>query len=182
MGLTFCTFPTTVKGAPQVAFTEGVFIDYRALDRANITPIYEFGYGLSYTTFSYSNLQVKTVLGMNGTYTPTTGSTPPAPTYGTVSNNTADYQFPSNLTYVSILHLPLPEQHDPLKPPQIQAIMETTATSLPTPRMALPNFCFQQVALQAVIRNCTTFCMRSLLQSPIPVALRARKCHSFTSH
>ena len=92
--------PNNGEGAPQVAFTEGVFIDYRALDRANVTPVYEFGYGLSYTTFSYSNLQVKTVLGMNGTYTPTTGSTPPAPTYGTISNNTADYQFPSNLTYV----------------------------------------------------------------------------------
>ena len=92
--------PNEGTGAPQVNFTEGVFIDYRALDRANITPIYEFGYGLSYTTFSYSNLQVSTVLGLNSTYTPTTGSTPAAPTYGTITNNTTDYQFPSNLTYV----------------------------------------------------------------------------------
>ena len=92
--------PNEGTGAPQVNFTEGVFIDYRALDRANITPIYEFGFGLSYTTFSYSNLQVTRILGLNSTYTPTTGSTPAAPTYGTISNNTADYQFPSNLTYV----------------------------------------------------------------------------------
>ena len=92
--------PNNGKAAPQIAFTEGVFIDYRALDRAGVTPVYEFGYGLSYTTFSYSNLQVKTVLGMNGTYTPITGSTPPAPTYGTIANNTADYQFPSNLSFV----------------------------------------------------------------------------------
>ena len=92
--------PNEGTGAPQVNFTEGVFIDYRAVDRANITPLYEFGYGLSYTTFSYSNLQVTTVLGLNSTYTPTTGSTPAAPTYGTITNNTADYQFPSNLTFV----------------------------------------------------------------------------------
>ena len=92
--------PNEGTGAPQVNFTEGVFLDYRALDRANITPVYEFGFGLSYTTFSYSNLQVTRVLGLNSTYTPTTGSTPPAPTYGTITNNTADYQFPSNLTYV----------------------------------------------------------------------------------
>ena len=92
--------PNEGTGAPQVNFTEGVFIDYRALDRANITPVYEFGYGLSYTTFSYSSLQVTRVLGLNSTYTPTTGSTSAAPTYGTIANNTAGYQFPSNLTYV----------------------------------------------------------------------------------
>ena len=92
--------PNNGKAAPQVAFTEGVFIDYRAFDRANITPVYEFGYGLSYTTFSYSNLQVTRKLGLNSTYTPTAGSTSPAPTYGTIANNTADYQFPSNLTFV----------------------------------------------------------------------------------
>lgn len=93
--------PNNGDAAPQVAFTEGVFIDYRALDRANITPIYEFGFGLSYTNFSYSNLQVKrTMVGLNGTYTPTTGFTSQAPTYGSVSNNTSDYLFPSNITQI----------------------------------------------------------------------------------
>jgi beta-glucosidase len=43
---------------PQDNFTEGVFIDYRAFDKANITPRYEFGFGLSYTNFTYSNLQI----------------------------------------------------------------------------------------------------------------------------
>ena len=38
-------------------YTEGLFIDYRHFDQAGITPRYEFGYGLSYTTFSYSNLK-----------------------------------------------------------------------------------------------------------------------------
>ncbi|WYZ43510.1 hypothetical protein EsH8_VI_001209 [Colletotrichum jinshuiense] len=35
----------------QSNFTEGLFIDYRHFDAKNITPLYEFGYGLSYTTF-----------------------------------------------------------------------------------------------------------------------------------
>lgn len=43
---------------PQCGFTEGVYIDYRAFDQRNITPRYEFGFGLSYTEFEYSSLSV----------------------------------------------------------------------------------------------------------------------------
>lgn len=90
--------PNNGDNAPQIDFNEGIFIDYRAFDRKNITPIYEFGFGLSYTTFEFSNLVVEshTV----GDYTPTTGETPPAPTYGTISNNTSEYVVPANFSRV----------------------------------------------------------------------------------
>lgn len=51
---------------PSDNFTEGLFIDYRAFDKEGIEPQYEFGYGLSYTTFSYAALSA-TFVGGNDT-------------------------------------------------------------------------------------------------------------------
>jgi beta-glucosidase len=90
--------PTAGHDSPQDNFEEGVFIDYRAFDKKNITPTYEFGFGLSYTTFSYSGLRVDKITA--GEYTPTTGMTKAAPTLGNFNTNSADYQLPANFTYI----------------------------------------------------------------------------------
>ncbi|PNS14413.1 Beta-glucosidase 1 [Sphaceloma murrayae] len=87
---------TINQDVPQVQFEEGVFIDYRAFDRGNITPVYEFGFGGSYTTFSYTNLSITDVGA--GPYTPTTGQTPAAPTYGSINNDSSAYLFPANFS------------------------------------------------------------------------------------
>ena len=99
--------PNNGSAAPQIAFTEGSFIDYRSLDQRNIDPVYEFGYGLSYTNFSYSSLQIIRAMGYNSSrYTPTSGYTPPAPVYGNSSTNPADYQVPANITPVPLYIYP----------------------------------------------------------------------------
>ncbi|MCJ1264141.1 hypothetical protein MMC22_004012 [Lobaria immixta] len=96
--------PNEGTGAPQVNFTEGNFIDYRAFDNADITPVYEFGYGLSYTTFAYSDLKISKIIA--GNYTPTTGRTAAAPVLGAAGNNTADYLFPANFSAVPLYIYP----------------------------------------------------------------------------
>jgi beta-glucosidase len=50
---------------PQSDFSEGVFIDYKLFDQKNITPRYEFGFGLTYTTFEYSDLVINKLDGVS---------------------------------------------------------------------------------------------------------------------
>ncbi|KAK7048699.1 glycoside hydrolase family 3 protein [Favolaschia claudopus] len=50
------TSPTPILTIP---YSEGLFIDYRHFDAAGIAPRFEFGFGLSYTTFQYSGLSIR---------------------------------------------------------------------------------------------------------------------------
>jgi beta-glucosidase len=62
------TFPKRLEDNPafinypgetgQVHYGEGLFVGYRYYDKKKIEPLFPFGYGLSYTTFAYSNLSL----------------------------------------------------------------------------------------------------------------------------
>lgn len=71
--------PSLPKGEyalyPQSDFSEQLLIDYRYFDAHNITPRFEFGFGLTYTTFRYSRLSITQQPGISETYLP-----PSAPT------------------------------------------------------------------------------------------------------
>jgi beta-glucosidase len=51
--------PAQYPGVDGVAhYSEGVFVGYRHYDEKTIEPLFPFGFGLSYTTFAFSNLKL----------------------------------------------------------------------------------------------------------------------------
>ncbi|NVO18530.1 MAG: glycoside hydrolase family 3 C-terminal domain-containing protein [Bacteroidetes bacterium] len=50
----------------QAPYSEGIFVGYRYLDKNNLEPTFPFGFGLSYTTFSYSDMNIVAL--ENGNY------------------------------------------------------------------------------------------------------------------
>lgn len=53
-------FERTLPEHPEIVYQEGIFLGYRWYDNQKLAVRFPFGHGLSYTTFVYSDLQVKT--------------------------------------------------------------------------------------------------------------------------
>jgi beta-glucosidase len=52
-------YPTAATmGIAQAHYSEGLLMGYRSYDARNLAPLFPFGFGLSYTTFTYANLTI----------------------------------------------------------------------------------------------------------------------------
>jgi beta-glucosidase len=52
-------YDSPTRAVFDVKYEEGIFVGHRHCDRTGRTPLFPFGFGLSYTTFEYSGLRVK---------------------------------------------------------------------------------------------------------------------------
>jgi beta-glucosidase len=50
----------------KVDYAEGIYVGYRYYDTKNVEPQFPFGFGLSYTSFEYSDLRISPAKGSNG--------------------------------------------------------------------------------------------------------------------
>src|ERR1700751_5793873 len=53
------TFPNPVNQHPDaIPYSEEIFVGYRGYEKNHIQPLFPFGFGLSYTSFAFSNLKI----------------------------------------------------------------------------------------------------------------------------
>lgn len=92
--------------SPQQDFTEGLYLDYRHFDKESIRPRYEFGYGMSYTTYSYSKIRVT----QTGRRTPLPAPRPRAqltpPSYNSAIPDPKEALYPPGFTKVNRMIYP----------------------------------------------------------------------------
>ncbi|KAK3290432.1 glycoside hydrolase superfamily [Chaetomium fimeti] len=114
-------YGTSVVSGGEDDFSEGLFVDYRHFDNADIEPRYEFGFGLSYTEFTYEELSVTSTV----TAGPASGETIPggaADLWETVATVTASVTNSGEVegAEVAQLYITLPADTPSTPPKQLR--------------------------------------------------------------
>ncbi|KAI1907529.1 hypothetical protein LOZ61_006076 [Ophidiomyces ophidiicola] len=86
---------------PQKDFSHGLYTDYRYFDRHNITPRYEFGFGLSYTSFNFSDLTITPLQNKTALPSPRPESDVSPPSYDNQIPSVRDSLFPNKFRRLS---------------------------------------------------------------------------------
>ncbi|KAK4234123.1 glycoside hydrolase [Achaetomium macrosporum] len=116
---------------PQQDFSEGLYIDYRHFDKHGIAPRFEFGFGLSYTTFALRNLRVTPRQRKSPLPKPRPAPAAQPPSYPATIPPKSEALFPagfrrlekyiypylSSADDIEVGHYPYPEGYDTVQPP-----------------------------------------------------------------
>lgn len=143
------------------SYSEGLYIDYRHFDNAGITPRYEFGFGLSYTTFAYSGLTLSTI-------STTAGSTANAPggfasLYDVVATVTAAITNNGSVTGAEVpqLYIGMPSTAPASPPKQLRGFnklsLAASASGTATFKLRRKDLSYWDTASQAWILPAGTF-------------------------
>jgi beta-glucosidase len=128
------------QGSKRVEYKEGVFVGYRGYEQKRVLPQFPFGFGLSYTTFTYSDLAV----------TPTAAASsndPSSPLYQvsfTVTNTGPRPGAGVGEVYISDSHASVPRP-----PKELKGFAKITLHPGETQKVTVPldarSFCYYDV-------------------------------------
>ncbi|KAJ9409196.1 CAZyme family GH3 [Paecilomyces variotii] len=113
-------------GQIQDTFTEGLYIDYRHFQSANITPRYPFGHGLSYTTFNITEPTLSVITPLDSEYPAARPAKNATPTYSDVIPPPSEVAWPKT-NFTRIWRYLYPYLDNP------SAAAKTNSTSYPYP-------------------------------------------------
>ncbi|KAL2257683.1 hypothetical protein VTK26DRAFT_9317 [Humicola hyalothermophila] len=116
---------------PQQDFSEGLYIDYRHFDKRAIQPRFEFGFGLSYTTFALGNLRVTPQRTKSALPAPRPDPAATSPSYSTAIPDKSEALFPAgfralekyvypyleSVDDIEVGRYPYPDGYDAVQPP-----------------------------------------------------------------
>ncbi|KAJ6150924.1 hypothetical protein N7470_007518 [Penicillium chermesinum] len=81
---------------PRTNLSQGLYIDYRYFDKFNIEPRFEFGFGLSYTSFNMSSLRIEALQNKTHSPAPRPTDSVKAPHYEAAAIDPSSALFPPN--------------------------------------------------------------------------------------
>lgn len=101
---------------PKITFDQGLYIDYRYFDKHQISPRFEFGFGLSYTVFNISSLEIRPLQEKSRLPSDRPENQIDPPQYDTKPPKESSTRFPSDFWALSKYIYPYTKNREGTKP------------------------------------------------------------------